>query len=79
MCARALLRLFSFSLLQLLAFIDQKSRALYTQKIKAQRLTWTQSWRRKNKKGKAGRHAHMRAAPSAHLLPSPLLLSDGAR
>jgi large subunit ribosomal protein L24e len=37
---------------KLLAFIDQKSRALYTQKIKAQRLTWTQSCRRLHKKGK---------------------------
>jgi large subunit ribosomal protein L24e len=35
-----------------LAFVNQKSRSLYTQKIKAQRLTWTQSWRRRNKKGK---------------------------
>lgn len=37
---------------RLLAFLDQKSRSLYTQKIKAQRLTWTQAWRRRNKKGK---------------------------
>jgi len=37
---------------KLLSFIDQKSRSLYTQKIKSQRLTWTQAWRRKNKKGK---------------------------
>ena len=35
-----------------LAFIDQKSRSLYDQKIKSQRLRWTQSWRRRNKKGK---------------------------
>jgi large subunit ribosomal protein L24e len=37
---------------RLIAFIDQKSRSLYMQKIKAQRLTWTQAWRRRNKKGK---------------------------
>ncbi len=37
---------------RLVAFIDQKSRSLYMQKIKAQRLTWTQAWRRRNKKGK---------------------------
>jgi len=32
--------------------VDRKSRSLYDQKIKAQRLHWTQAWRRKNKKGK---------------------------
>jgi len=37
---------------KLISFIDQKSRSLYLQKIKAQRLTWTQAWRRRNKKGK---------------------------
>jgi len=37
---------------RLLSFVDRKSRSLYDQKIKAQRLHWTQSWRRKNKKGK---------------------------
>jgi large subunit ribosomal protein L24e len=42
----------NFVLFQLVAFIDQKSRSLYMQKIKAQRLTWTQAWRRRNKKGK---------------------------
>lgn len=35
-----------------LAFIDQKSRCLYDNKKKAQRLTWTQAWRRRNKKGR---------------------------
>jgi len=34
------------------AFIDRKCRSLFTQKIKAQRLRWTQAWRRRNKKGK---------------------------
>lgn len=37
---------------KLLAFINKKSRSLYHQKIKAQRLTWTQQWRRRHKKGK---------------------------
>lgn len=37
---------------KLLAFIDQKSRSLYHQRKKAQKLRWTQSWRRRNKKGK---------------------------
>ena len=37
---------------KLLAFINQKVRSLYTQKIKAQRLTWSQQWRRRHKKGK---------------------------
>jgi len=35
---------------KLLAFIDRKCRSLFLQKIKAQRLRWTQAWRRKNKK-----------------------------
>jgi len=35
-----------------LAFIDQKSRCLYDNRKKAQRLTWTQAWRRRNKKGR---------------------------
>jgi len=38
---------------KLLAFIDRKCRSLFTQKIKAQRLRWTQAWRRRNKKSKA--------------------------
>merc|ERR1719310_1632077 len=38
---------------RLLAFINQKVRSLHFQKIKAQRLTWTQDWRRRNKKGRA--------------------------
>jgi len=37
---------------KLLSFIDGKSRMLHIQKIKAQRLRWTQAWRRRNKKGK---------------------------
>ena len=37
---------------KLLAFLNQKARSLYTQGIKAQRLTWSQQWRRRNKKGK---------------------------
>lgn len=41
-----------FALLQFIAFINQKSRSLYTQKIKAQRLVWTQQWRARHKKGR---------------------------
>eukprot|EP00808_Paulinella_micropora_P016939 g27501.t1 len=37
---------------KLLHFLNQKARSLYFQKIKALRLTWTQAWRRKNKKGR---------------------------
>merc|ERR1711890_167221 len=37
---------------RLISFISSKSFSLYTQKIKAQKLTWTQAWRRRNKKGK---------------------------
>merc|ERR1711918_54997 len=36
------------------AFLNQKVRSLFLQKIRAQKLTWTQAWRRKNKKGRAG-------------------------
>merc|ERR1719224_198933 len=39
---------------KLLYFLNQKARSLYFQKIKPLRLTWTQAWRRKNKKGRAG-------------------------
>merc|ERR1712071_14000 len=37
---------------KLLAFLNLKSKSLYQQGIKAQRLTWTQQWRRRNKKGR---------------------------
>merc|ERR1712070_544993 len=37
---------------KLLAFLNQKSKSLYSRGIKAQRLTWTQQWRRRNKKGR---------------------------
>ena len=50
---------------RLVSFINQKARSLYEQKIKAQRLTWSQQWRRINKKGKsdsAGRKKTKRAA-----------------
>jgi len=33
-------------------FINKKADALFHQKIKPVKLTWTQAWRRKNKKGK---------------------------
>merc|ERR1719453_251959 len=39
---------------KLLYFLNQKARSLYFQQIKPLRLTWTQAWRRKNKKGRAG-------------------------
>lgn len=33
-------------------FIGSKARSLYHQKVKPVKLTWTQSWRRENKKGR---------------------------
>merc|ERR1712127_793619 len=50
---------------KLVAFLNAKCMSLYHQKIKAQRLTWTQDWRRLNKKGKvegAQKKARKRAA-----------------
>ena len=35
---------------KLLVFLNQKVRSLHMQKIKAQKLTWSQQWRRINKK-----------------------------
>jgi len=55
---------------RVLAFVDQKSRALFTQKIKAQRLTWTQSWRRKNKKGKVETAAKKKGKRTARVFKS---------
>jgi len=37
---------------KLIAFINHKARSLYNQKIKAQRLTWSQQWRQRHKKGR---------------------------
>ena len=37
---------------KLLAFLSQKARSLHDQKIKALRLTWTQQWRARHKKGR---------------------------
>jgi ribosomal protein L24E len=37
---------------KLIAFLSRKAWSLAEQRIRAQRLTWTQAWRRKNKKGK---------------------------
>ena len=37
---------------KLVTFLSRKAWSLNDQKIKAQRLTWTQAWRRKHKKGK---------------------------
>ena len=37
---------------KLVTFLNRKAWSLNDQKIKAQRLTWTQAWRRKHKKGK---------------------------
>ena len=36
---------------RMVTFLNQKCRSLFNQKIKAQRLTWTQQWRRIRKKG----------------------------
>jgi len=38
---------------QRIKLVSRKAKSLYTQKIAAQKLTWTQSWRRKNKKGRS--------------------------
>jgi len=46
---------------KLLAFINQKSRSLYLQKKKAQKLHWTQAWRRLHKKGSVEQEAKKRA------------------
>jgi large subunit ribosomal protein L24e len=43
---------------------------LYNQKIKAQRLTWTQAWRRKNKKGKIETSAKKRGKRTARVFKS---------
>jgi len=55
---------------KLIAFIDQKSRSLYNQKIKAQRLTWTQAWRRRNKKGKVETAQKKRGKRQARIFKS---------
>jgi len=55
---------------KLIAFIDSRSRHLYNQKIKAQRLTWTQAWRRKNKKGKIETAAKKRGKRTARVFKS---------
>eukprot|EP00697_Spironema_sp_BW2_P003618 gnl/Spiro4/14818_TR7991_c0_g1_i1.p2 gnl/Spiro4/14818_TR7991_c0_g1~~gnl/Spiro4/14818_TR7991_c0_g1_i1.p2 ORF type:complete len:159 (-),score=73.68 gnl/Spiro4/14818_TR7991_c0_g1_i1:106-582(-) len=46
---------------KLLAFISTKVRSLYTQKKKAQRLCWTQAWRRLHKKGTVEAEAKKKA------------------
>ena len=55
---------------QFLAFIDQKSRSLYDQRIKAQRLTWTQAWRRRNKKGRVETAAKKKGKKTARVFKS---------
>jgi len=55
---------------KLISFIDQKSRSLYLQKIKAQRLTWTQAWRRRNKKGKVETMQKKKGKKTARVLKS---------
>lgn len=45
--------MFSFRDGKLHIFSNRKSRSLYTQKIKPVKLTWTQAWRRANKKATA--------------------------
>jgi ribosomal protein L24E len=46
---------------KLVAFLSRKAWSLSEQRIRAQRLTWTQAWRRKNKKGKVPTRTHTRA------------------
>jgi len=55
---------------KLLAFIDQKSRSLYHQKKKAQKLRWTQAWRRRNKKGKIESAAKKKGKKQARVFKS---------
>jgi len=55
---------------KLINFIDGKSRSLYHLKIKAQRLCWTQAWRRLHKKGKVETHAKKKAKRSAKVYKS---------
>ena len=62
--------LFLLLRVQFLAFIDQKSRSLYDQKIKAQRLTWTQAWRRRNKKGRVETAAKKKGKKTARVFKS---------
>merc|ERR1711976_298084 len=50
---------------KLLAFLNRKSWSLFQQKIKAQRLTWTQAWRRRNKKGKVEEASRRRVKKAA--------------
>ena len=38
---------------KLVAFLNAKILSLYFQRIKSQNLTWSQQWRRKNKKGRS--------------------------
>lgn len=45
---------------KLLAFLSRKAWSLNKQCIKAQKLTWTQAWRRRNKKGKVETFARKR-------------------
>jgi len=55
---------------KLLVFISRKSRSLYHQKKKAQVLRWTQSWRRKNKKGKTETAAKKKGKKTARVFRS---------
>jgi len=46
---------------KLVAFINKKSRSLYLQKKKSQKLHWTQAWRRLHKKGTVEQEARKRS------------------
>jgi len=50
---------------KLLAFINQKSRSLYLQKKQAQKLHWTQAWRRLHKKGSVEQEAKKKTKRTA--------------
>ena len=50
---------------KLLAFLSRKAWSYTEQHLKAQRLTWTQAWRRKNKKGRVENLARKRVKKTA--------------
>eukprot|EP00456_Euglypha_rotunda_P040281 TRINITY_DN310_c0_g1_i2.p1 TRINITY_DN310_c0_g1~~TRINITY_DN310_c0_g1_i2.p1 ORF type:complete len:157 (+),score=26.01 TRINITY_DN310_c0_g1_i2:90-560(+) len=55
---------------RVLFFVDRKSRSLFEQKIKAQKLQWTQAWRRKNKKGKVEIHGKKKVKKTGKVFKS---------
>mmetsp|Transcript_18940 Transcript_18940/g.26566 ORF Transcript_18940/g.26566 Transcript_18940/m.26566 type:complete len:127 (+) Transcript_18940:35-415(+) len=50
---------------KLLTFLNAKAKSLFMQGIKSQRLTWTQAWRRRNKKGQVTQGAKKRTKRAA--------------